>query len=353
MDHLTFGRRSGLRVSAYALGTANFGTAWGGGADAAGARALLDRFADAGGTLVDTADSYQDGQAETLLGEILAGRRDDFTLATKSGYGLASAHRSVLNTGNSRSAMIRSLEGSLRRLRTDHVDLYWAHFPDDLTPVDEIVATLDDLVRAGKVRYAGLSNFPAWRTARAVTLGEAAGRVPVVGIQTEYSLIERTADRELLPMAEALGLGAVLWGPLGGGLLTGKYRHGTEGRLTDWQGRVIRTESDRHRTAVLDEVLSVAREVGAPPGRVAVAWLDDRARRAAATRVTVIGPRSTAQLDDYLAARELRLDDTHLRRLDAVSATALGSPHEIARGARDALRGGDAARIRTPEPSVP
>ncbi|MFF8382612.1 aldo/keto reductase [Streptomyces kanasensis] len=353
MDHLVFGRRCGLRVSAYALGTVNFGSTWGGGTDLAEARAVVDRFAEAGGTLVDTADCYQDGQSETFLGEILAGRRDHFTLATKFSYGVSAADRALLNTGNSRSAVIRSLEGSLRRLRTDHVDLYWAHFPDDLTPVEEIVVALDDLVRAGKIRYAGLSNFPAWRTARAVTLGEVAGRTPVVGVQTEYSLIERTADRELLPMAEALGLGAALWGPLGGGLLTGKYRNGSEGRLTDWHGRVIRTESDGHRTAVLDEVLSIAKEVGAPPGQVAVAWLDIRARRAGAARVTVIGPRTTAQLDDYLAALDLELDDTHVRRLDAVSAVPLGSPHEIAHSARDALLGGDASRVRPPAVRVP
>ncbi|MFJ6995688.1 aldo/keto reductase [Streptomyces sp. NPDC003090] len=353
MDHLTFGRRCGLRVSACALGTVNFGTAWGGGTDRAGALALLDRFAEAGGTLLDTADCYQDGQAESYLGEFLHSRRDHFTLATKFSYGLSADDRTVLTTGNSRSAMIRSLEGSLRRLRTDHIDLYWVHFPDTLTPVDETVAALDDLVRAGKIRYAGLSNFPAWRVARAVTLGELSGRSPVVAIQTEYSLVERTADRELLPMAEALGLGAALWGPLGGGLLTGKYRHSAEGRLTDWHGRVIRTESDGHRTAVLDELLAVAEEAGAPPARVAVAWLTTRARRAGAAHVPVIGPRTTAQLDDYLAALRLELDDTHIQRLDAVSAVPLGSPHEIARSARDAVLGGDAGRVRPPVLPVP
>ncbi|MFF8227517.1 aldo/keto reductase [Streptomyces caelestis] len=353
MHHLTFGRRCGLRVSACALGTVNFGTRWGGGAQEKEARAVFERFADAGGTFIDTADCYQDGQAETLLGEFLATRRDQFVLATKYSYGLSADDRGPQTTGNSRSAMIRSLEGSLRRLRTDHVDLYWVHFPDTLTPVDEIVAALDDLVRAGKIRYGGLSNFPAWRVARAVTLGELSGRSPVVGIQTEYSLVERTADRELLPMAEALGLGVALWGPLGGGLLTGKYRHSSEGRLTDWQGRVLRTESDGHRTAVLDEVLAVAKEAGAPAAQVAVAWLHARARRTNAAQVPVVGPRSVAQLDDYLAALSLELDAAHLSRLDAVSAPPLGSPHEIALSARGAVLGGDADRVGPPALPVP
>ncbi|KNB52178.1 oxidoreductase [Streptomyces caatingaensis] len=345
MRHMTFGRRCGLRVSAYALGTVNFGTGWGGGTERAEARRILDRFADAGGTLLDTADCYHDGEAETFLGAFLAGRRDRFTLATKFSFGWGKESSGVLTTGNARGNMIRSLEGSLRRLGTDHVDLYWVHFPDTVTPVEEVVAGLDDLVRAGKIRYAGLSNFAAWQVSRAVTLAEVHGRAPVAGIQTEYSLVERTADRELLPMAEELGLGVAQWGPLGGGLLTGKYRQGSAGRLTDWNGRVMRHESDAHRTAVLDEVLAVARETGAPPAQVAVAWLNSRARTAGTAHVPVIGPRTVEQLDGYLAALDLTLDAAHLRRLDEVSAVPLGSPHDLVRGARDNLLGGDAARF--------
>ncbi|MFG3392374.1 aldo/keto reductase [Streptomyces parvus] len=353
MDHLTFGRRCGLRVSAYALGTVNFGTRWGGGADREEARAVLDRFAEAGGTFLDTADCYHDGEAEALIGGFLQGRRDRFTLATKYAYGAGTADRNVLTTGNSRRTMVRALEASLRRLQTDHVDLYWVHFPDTLTPVDEVVAALDDLVRAGKIRYGGLSNFPAGRVARAVTLGELSARTPVVGVQTEYSLIDRTAEREVLPMAEAMGIGAALWGPLGGGLLTGKYRQGAEGRLTAWQGRMMRTESDGHRSAVLDELLAVAKEAGEPPARVAIAWLNIRARHAATAHVPVIGPRTVAQLDDYLGALGLELDEDHMRRLDTVSAVTLGSPHDVANSARAVLLGGDATLFRPPTPSVP
>ncbi|WP_406864131.1 aldo/keto reductase [Streptomyces sp. HUAS MG47] len=348
---MTFGRRCGLRVSAYALGTVNFGTSWGGGTERGEALKILDRFAEAGGTFLDTADCYNDGEAETLLGEFLGSRRDQFALASKYSYGTG-PEAGVQTTGNSRANMIRSVEASLRRLDTDHIDLYWVHFPDTVTPVDEIVAALDDLVRAGKIRYAGLSNFPAWQTSRAVTLAELRGWSPLAGIQTEYSLVERTADRELLPMADALGLGVALWGPLGGGLLTGKYRHSSEGRLTDWGGRIMRTESDSRRTALVDELLAVADEAGAPPAQVAVGWLNARAGAAGTAHIPVIGPRTAEQLDGYLAALDLKLSDEHLERLDAVSAVPLGSPHEIVQASRGVLLGGDPARFRPTTPTV-
>ena len=172
MDHLTFGRNNGLRVSALALGAGNFGTGWGYGADETASAAIVDRFAEAGGTLIDTAASYQVGQSEEFLGRILAGRRDQFTLATKFAIGGNADGSGVLQTGNGRRAMFRSVEASLRRLDTDYIDLLWVHFPDFVTPLDEIVRAFDDLGRQGKVLYAGLSNFPAWMTARAVTLAE-------------------------------------------------------------------------------------------------------------------------------------------------------------------------------------
>jgi aryl-alcohol dehydrogenase-like predicted oxidoreductase len=235
MRYTTFGRRTGLRVSEYALGTANFTTVPGVGADREQARAIFDAFADAGGTFLDCADAYQGGQAEVVLGELLAADRDHFVVATKYTRG-SGGLTGVSDTGNSRRSMVRSLEASLRRLGTDHIDVYWAHLPDTVTPVDEIVAGFDDLVRAGKILHGGLSNFPAWRVATAATVADARGRAPIVGMQTEYSLAERTADRELLPMAEAFGLGVTLYAPLAGGLLTGKYRHSGEGRLSRWGG---------------------------------------------------------------------------------------------------------------------
>jgi aryl-alcohol dehydrogenase-like predicted oxidoreductase len=346
MEHFTFGRNTGLRVSALALGTGNFGQRWGYGADAASARQVLDRFADAGGTFLDTAPSYQVGESEEILGALLAGRRDDFTIATK--YGIGGPDGSgVLATGGSRRAMVRSVEGSLRRLGTDYIDLLWWHFPDGVTPVDEIVRAFDDLARAGKVLYAGLSNCPAWVTSRAVAVTELRGLIPVAGIQFEYSLVERSGDRENLPMAEALGLGAAIWSPLGGGLLSGKYRSGDDGRLTEWK-RLVHEEDGGQKTAVVDEVLAVAGELGVPASQVAVAWLLGRARRSSTGVVPITGPRTVAQLDDYLAALAVELTDEQYRRIDDVSRIRLGEPYDKVAGNRVVTLGGEKGGFRTP-----
>lgn len=331
MRYTAFGRRTGLRVSEYALGTANFGTAWGGGAERAEARKIFDRFAEAGGTLIDTADCYGFGQAEEFLADCLAADREHFVVSSKFTCG-ASAKPTVFDTGNSRRTMRRAVEESLRRLGTDHLDLYWAHFADPLTPVEEVVAAFDQLIRSGKVLYAGLSNFPAWRVARAATIAELRGWEPIIGVQAEYSLVERTAERDVLPMADALGLGAALWAPLGGGLLTGKYRVDSRGRLSEWK-RAVHVEDTAQKTAVVDAVLAVAGEAGAPPARVAMAWLRHRAARSTTAYVPVIGPRSPRQLEDYLAALDLVLSEEQVAVLDEVSAAPLGVPHEIGRNA--------------------
>jgi aryl-alcohol dehydrogenase-like predicted oxidoreductase len=342
MRYTLFGP-SGLRMSEYALGAGNFGTAWGTGADRDTARKMLERFAEAGGTAIDTADGYQVGESETLLGEFLGAERDRFVLATKYSNGPAAAH--VSTTGNGRANMVRSVEASLRRLRTDRIDLYWVHHPDGVTPMEEILRGLDDLVRAGKVVHAGLSNFPAWRVSRAVALAEARGWTPPVGVQVEYSLVERTADREVLPMAHALNLGAALWSPLGGGLLTGKYRVSAAGRLTDWN-RLVHTEDGGRKTAVLDAVLRVADAHGRSPAQVAMAWLRARADALGAVHVPVIGPRDLAQLEDYLAALELSLTPDQVAELDAVSAVPAGVPHEVGASVHDQVLGGDAGAFR-------
>ncbi|HEY2206733.1 MAG TPA: aldo/keto reductase [Pseudonocardia sp.] len=345
MHYTTFGRRTGLRVSEYALGAGNFGTAWGSGADRDESRAIFDRFAEAGGTLIDTADGYQVGESETFLGEFLAADRDHFAVATK--YSLGPRAGDVSTSGNGRANMVRSVEDSLRRLRTDHIDLYWVHHPDRVTPMEEILRGLDDLVTAGKILHVGLSNFPAWRVSRAAAIADARGWVPLAGIQVEYSLVERTADRELLPMADALGLGVALWSPLGGGLLTGKYRHSRAGRLTDWQ-RLVHTEDSAQKTAVVDTLLTVAEKAGASPAQVAVAWLRARADRVDAVHVPVIGPRNVAQLDDYLAALDLELAPEQVAELDSVSAVPLGVPHGVGDTVHDGVLGGDASAFRHP-----
>jgi aryl-alcohol dehydrogenase-like predicted oxidoreductase len=346
MRYTTFGRLTGLRVSEYGLGTANFGTQWKSGADRDVSKRMFDRFAEAGGTLIDTADTYQVGESETLLADFLAAERDHFVVASKFTEGVAPL-TGISETGNSRKTMVRAVEASLRRLQTDYLDLYWAHWPDSVTPVEEIVATFDVLVRSGKILHGGLSNFPAWRVARAVTVAEHRGWAPIIGVQTEYSLVERSAERELLPMAEGLGLGAALYSPLAGGLLTGKYRHSDEGRLSTWQA-VIHSEDTDQKTIVVDAVLAIAAELEVTPSQVAVAWLRERAQRASTTLVPIIGPRTLAQLDDYLAALDVTLSSEQYERLDWVSAPTLGPPYDGAASRMDSMLGGDASSFIRP-----
>lgn len=311
MDYIPFGR-TGLMVSKIALGTATFGTGWGYGADAATGAAIFNAYDEAGGNFIDTADVYQFGQSEEMLGALLDGRRERFVLATKFANGdKAGADRLV--TGNSRKAMVASLEASLRRLRTDRVDLFWVHHPDGVTPAEEIVRGLDDLARAGKILFGGLSNFPAWRLARAATLAEMSRAAPIAAAQFEHSLVHRAPEADLFPAARALGMGIVTWSPLGGGVLTGKYRRGETGRAEALGGRVFQAENSAQRSAVVDTVLDIAGARGVPPDQVAIAWA------ASHPSVPMIGPRTLDQLKSNLAALSLALSGDELSRLDAAS----------------------------------
>src|SRR6476619_5463147 len=339
MEHFTFGRNNGLRVSALALGAGMFGSRWGYGADQDDIPKIFGRFADAGGTFIDTAASYQLGEAEENLDRLLDGRRDSFTIATKFAIGGPEGN-GVLQTGNGRRAMVRSVEGSLRRLGTDYIDLLWVHFPDLVTP-------LDDLARAGKILYAGLSNFPAWMSARAATLAELRGLIPVSGVQLEYSLVERSADRENLPMAEAIGLGVALWSPLGGGVLSGKYRSSTVGRLTEWD-RLVHTEDEPVKAATVDAVIEVADQIGVPAAQGAVACLLERGRRSLTALVLIIGQRTVEQAESYLASLDLKLDDDHYRRLDEVSRIDPGQPHNQIAARATVAMGGEASGFTPP-----
>jgi len=338
MKYKIFGRRTGLRVSELALGAANFGTRWGHGAERSEAKKVFDGYAEAGGNFIDTADSYQLGESEELVGEFIAADRDDFVLATKYTLG-TTATDGISRTGNSRKNMIRSVEGSLRRLKTERIDLYWAHFADGATPMDEILRAFDDLVRAGKIHYAGLSNFPAWRVARADLLADLRGWSPLAGIQIEYSLAERTADRELLPMAEALGLGAALWSPLGGGFLSGKYRQSDEGRINSVLARLVHTEKSARESGILDAVLAIAKEVDASPTEIAIAWLRHKAAKSATTLIPIIGPRTPEQLAGNLRALNVTLSQQQIARLDEASAIPLGTPHDQINGSAAAMAG--------------
>lgn len=311
MRYVPFGS-TGLRVSQVALGTGNFGTRWGHGADATESASIFNAYAEAGGNFIDTSNNYQFGQSEEFLGDLIAGRREDFVLATKfTGGDTPTANRLV--TGNSRKAMVASVEASLKRLKTDRIDLYWVHHPDFLTPSEELVRGLDDLARAGKILYAGLSNFPAWRLARAVTIAELSRAVPIAAAQFEYSLVYRAPEADLLPAAEALGLGVTTWSPLGGGMLTGKYRNGEKGRKEGLGGNVFQPENSPQRSATLDAVLAIAAELNAQPDQVAIAWVG---RNGA---VPILGPRSHQQLVSNLGALSLELSAEQIDRLDAAS----------------------------------
>jgi aryl-alcohol dehydrogenase-like predicted oxidoreductase len=317
----------------------------GNGADSAEARLMLDRFASAGGTFIDTADCYQAGESERIVGDFLAADRDHFVLATKFGLGV-SAKPHVSSTGNSRKTMISALEGSLRRLETDYIDLYWAHFSDQITPIEEIVTAFEDLSRAGKIRYAGLSNFAAWRISQAATLADLRGWSSLIGAQGEYSLLERTADRELLPMAEHLGLGMAVWSPLGGGLLSGSYRRTADGWVSD--RREVSMRDTDQATQTVTVVRAIAEETGLPPAQVAMAWMRARAAQARTAFVPIIGPRSLVQLNGYLETLHLMPTDEQFARLDLVSTVPLGSPHEVSSMVRDAMLGGTTGQFIIP-----
>ena len=347
MQYKIFGRRTGLRVAELALGAGNFGTRWGHGAERAEAKKVFDGYVEAGGNFIDTADSYQFGESEELLGDFIAADRDYFVLATKYTLG-TTATDGISRTGNSRKNMVRSVEGSLKRLKTERIDLYWAHFADGMTPMDEILRGFDDLVRAGKIHYAGLSNFPAWRVSRADLLAELRGWSPLAGIQIEYSLAERTADRELLPMAEALGLGAALWSPLGGGFLTGKYRQSDEGRINSMLARLVHTEKTARERAILDAVMAVAKDAGRSPTEVAIAWLLHKARTSTTALIPILGPRTPEQLVGTLSTLNLTLAPNHITRLDETSRIPLGTPHEQIDGSKAAIAGGAPEAVQIP-----
>lgn len=322
--------RSGLRVSPLALGAATFGTDWGWGADRDEARRLFDLYVDRGGNFIDTAVTYTNGTSERLLGEFARGKRDRLVLATK--YTTLRQGDDPNSGGASRKSLFGAVHTSLRQLDTDYLDLLYLHVWDPSTPVEEILRGLDDLVRQGKVLYVAISNSPAWQVARLRTIADLRGWAPLVALQLEYNLVERTGERDLLPMAEELGLATVLWSPLAGGLLTGKYRRED---LTDPQAGVgegtrkgfnLALGALTERTlAIADVVTQVADELGRTPAQVALAWTLHNP----SVTAPIVGARTIDQLQDNLGSLEVELDADQLARLDSVSAIDLGFPHAM------------------------
>jgi len=308
-------------------------TEWGAPADEC-AR-LVETFAEAGGNFIDTANYYADGESERIVGRLIAAQREQWVLSTK--YALSMRPHDPNAGGTHRKSLVQALEGSLRRLRTDYIDLYWVHIWDDFTPVEEVVRALDDVVRPGKALYVGVSDTPAWIVAEAVTLADLRGWTRFVGLQVPYSLVERDVERDPLPMALALELTVTAWSPLGGGLLTGRYGN-DRGRPADTRIAAFgEKDLGERKLAVADAVNGVAAERGVSSAQVAIAWL--RAQQERSVIVPILGARRREQLEDNLGALKLELSDEELARLDDTSRIELGFPHDF--GARK-LAYGDA-----------
>ena len=326
MDHRQLGR-SGLRVSALALGTMTFGGrgnfASVGDTDLAGARRQLDRCLDAGVTLVDTADVYSDGLSEEILGQALQGRRDRVVLATKARMPMGDGPN---DAGLSRRHLVASCEASLRRLQVDHIDLYQVHEWDGQTPLEETLDALDTLVRSGKARYVGCSNYAAWQLMKALGIAERRGLQRFVSQQIHLTLQAREAEYELVPVAVDQGVGILVWSPLAGGLLSGKLRRDRRPpqgsrQLSDWGEPPVRDEEALF--AIIDVLVDVAEAHGASPAQVALAWLLGRP----GVSSVIVGARTDEQLADNLAAAELELTAEDRARLEAVSRPPLIYPY--------------------------
>ncbi len=308
--------QSGVRVSEVALGTMTFGEDWGWGASQAESHRIFDAFVAAGGTFIDTSNNYTNGSSERIVGECIAADRERFVVATK--FTLTTRRDDPNGGGNSRKNIMQAVEASLKRLNTEYIDLYWLHVWDFTTPLEEVMRTLDDLARAGKILYAGISDSPAWVASRANMLAELRGWTPFVALQLPYSLASRDPERELLPMARALDLAVTPWGVLGGGVLTGKYnRESAEPRRYEGAGQRARS--------LAEVVMEVADEAGRSPAQVALNWVRQQAR--GTPIIPIIGARSEAQITDNLAALEWQLSAEQMARLTEAGPIELGFPH--------------------------
>ncbi|MEV0407541.1 aldo/keto reductase [Actinoallomurus sp. NPDC050550] len=323
--------RSGLRVSPLALGTMTFGSDWGWGADKDEARRIFDTYVDRGGNFIDTANQYTEGTSERLVGEFSRDKRERLVLATK--YTLTTRPGDPNSGGNHRKSMVRSVEDSLRRLGTDYIDLLYLHAWDGTTPVEEVLRAMDDLVRAGKVLYVGISDTPAWQVSRMQAIADLRGWSPLIALQIEYSLIERTVERDLVPMAREMGLGVIPWSPLASGVLTGKYTRADlahEGASADAVGTRKNVAAangalTERGLAIAEVVKKVAAGMDTTPSRAALAWT----MRDPAVTAPIIGARTVAQLEDNLGALDLSFTEGALAELDEVSAIELGFPHDF------------------------
>lgn len=313
--------KSGLKVSELCLGTMGFGTEAGWGADEGMAFKIMDKFAQAGGNFIDTANIYKLGTSEKILGSYFQNMgvdRDYFTLATK--YSLKDNETNPNASGNNRKNLMRSVEGSLKRLQTDFIDVLYLHIWDDLTPIEEIMRGLDDLIRQGKVNYIAISDTPAWVIARGNTYAELMGWSQFIALQVEYSLLQRTPERDLIPMARQFGLTLLPWAPLAGGALTGKYLRGDPGRIKPESKRL-----NENSVRITKEVIAIADEMGVSAAHVALAWV----RQGDVPAIPIVGATKLEQLEDNLKVTEVSLSADQMERLNKISAIELGFPGEF------------------------
>lgn len=323
--------RSGLRVSELCLGCGTFGVNWGPiGSDQGESRKIFDAFLEAGGNFIDTSNRYQESQSEQYLGEFIHPNRDRLVIGTKySLFDGGADMRDPNGCGNHRKNMFRSVEGSLKRLKTDYIDLLWIHIEDHTTPIDEILRALDDLVRQGKVLYVGASNFPAWWLARANTMADFQGWNPFIATQIEYSMLERSCEPEFLPMAHELDIGLVCWSALGGGMVTGKYNKGSMNpaepyRLAshvDPNGNTMWTEMTKRNLKIMDDIINISAQIGRPPVQVCLRWLMQQK----VVTIPVFSARTLAQAKEDLGACDFTLTDEQMKQLDRASAPAIAS----------------------------
>lgn len=320
-SYVTLGR-SGLRVSPFTLGTMTFGEDHGWGSSPQESANILAAYLDRGGNSIDTANIYTNGHSEKIIGDYFAGRsalRDRVVIGTKF---FGNLYENDPNGGGpGRKAIVQQLENSLRRLQTDYVDIYWLHNFDPSTPVEETLRALDDLISDGKVRYVGFSDVPAWATAEAATIARFRGWAPIIALQLEYSLLERTSEGELIPMAQALGMGVMPWGPLKSGFLSGKYSSTTTGPVDTTRTQLVGAPSQADYV-VIDALNAVADEVGASPAAVALAWVQGRP----GITSTLVGARRIDQFEANLQALDMTLTEAQRGVLDDVSAPTLNFP---------------------------
>lgn len=322
MNYRLFGK-SGLRVSEICLGTMTFGAKNEWGADYEESKRIFDAYTKAGGNFIDTANRYAEGNSEWFVGDFTTSDRDHFVIATK--YALHDRLGDPNFSGNHRKNLKRSVSESLKRLQTDHIDLLWLHAWDFTVAPDEILRALEDLIRLGDVHHIGISDTPAWIVAQANTIAEIRGWSAFAGLQIEYSLLQRTPERDLLPMAKAFQVAVTPWAPLAGGALTGKYLHSNE------EDKRLKPESARlneRAQAITREVVSIAQELNVSPSQVAINW----ARQKDQIVIPIVGARKAGQMEDCLRAADFVLSEAHILRLNAISAIELGFPHDFLNG---------------------